>query len=82
MKSIEDWTRELAEANNAPKHKPGVSVTWEMLEYAGEVSVDVLGRVTARCQGCGDWTEVDCDPHQFDAAYHYCNKGGPSPCCP
>lgn len=80
MKSIEDWTRELAEANNKTSAQATLETTWELLEYAGQVEIDVLGRARAPCVVCGESTEIYCEPHEFDASYHYC--GGSPRCCP
>lgn len=75
MKSFADWTSDLAAANNAPKaaDKGVLGMTWDDWIASGCVSDEGDGTYLACCQGCASWTEVECEAHEFDPAYHYCN---------
>ena len=81
MKSFADWTTDIAVANNQPKTATYAgAMTWDDWILNGSVDIGDDDRMEAVCQGCGEWTEVYCEAHQFDPAYHYCN-GSPR-CCP
>lgn len=80
MKSFADWTTDIAAANKAVPASEKGPVTWELLEYAGDVTLDALGRPMAPCICCGKDSEVHCEPHEFDLSYHYC--GSTPRCCP
>jgi len=78
MKSFADWTTDIAKANNPTKTYAG-AMDWDEWLDSGCVEADG-DEYLACCQGCGEWTVVECEAHQFDPAYHYC---GASPrCCP
>lgn len=82
MKSFADWTSDLAAANNAPKiaDKGVLGMTWDDWILNGAVDIGEADSMEALCQGCGEWTEIHCEAHEFDPAYHYC--GGSPRCCP
>lgn len=75
MKSFADWTTDIAKANNAPKAETYAgAMTWdEWLDSGCVLEDDDTNEYLACCQGCGEWTVVECEAHEFDPAYHYCN---------
>lgn len=79
MKSIADWTQEIAERNN---HEPEPKkVTWQSLEADGLVSWNPKSEdFEAVCKICGEWKPIYCGPEDFVDGEHYC--GGSPRCCP